>query len=195
MQLSLTTQTVKVAQGNHVLHRREAVGLQQKVCMFYITFMYVCTYLASTVGRAVLGGRQVAEGLKGGMLLEALNTTVCVHLDLLVTGVCSQERAASWVRVCVHLDLLVTGVCSQERAASWVRVCVHLDLVVTGVSSQERAASWVRVCVHLDLLVTGVCSQERSASCVSSCAQLQWVTWREVDTEVSGGTYCTLSLS
>ena len=51
------------------------------------------------------------------------------------------------------------------------------------------------VCVHLDLLVIGVCSQARAASCVGSCAQLQWVTWREVDTEVSGGTYCTLSLT
>ena len=129
MQLSLTTQTVKVAQGNHVLHRREAVAIQQMACMFYIIFMYVCTYLASTVGGAVLGGgRLVAEGLKGGMffVLEALETTVRVHLDLLVTGVCSQER---------------------------------------------------------------------SASCVSSCAQLQWVTWREVGTEVGGETYCTLSLS
>ena len=48
------------------------------------------------------------------------------------------------------------------------------------------------VCVHLDLLVTGVCSQERAASYVRSCAQLQWVTWREVDTEVSGRTYCTV---
>ena len=47
------------------------------------------------------------------------------------------------------------------------------------------------VCAHLDLLVTDVCLQERAASCVSSCAGLQWVTWREVDTEVSGGTYCT----
>ena len=46
------------------------------------------------------------------------------------------------------------------------------------------------VCVQLDLLVTGVCSQARSASCASSSAQLQWVTWREVDTEVSGGTGC-----
>ena len=92
--------------------------------------MYVCTYLVGDVGGdrvggAVFGGRQVAEGLKGGMLfvLEALNTMVCVHLDLLVTGVCSQERAVS---------------------------------------------------------------------CVSSCAQLQWVTWREVDTEGRGGTYCTV---
>ena len=51
----------------------------------------------------------------------------------------------------------------------------------------------IMVCVHLDLLVTGVCSQERAVSCVSSCAQLQWVTWREVDTEVSGGgTYYTV---
>ena len=50
-------------------------------------------------------------------------------------------------------------------------------------------------CVHLDLLVTGVCSQERTAPCVSSCTRLQWVTWREVDTEVSGGTCCPLSLS
>ena len=48
------------------------------------------------------------------------------------------------------------------------------------------------VCVHLDLLLTDVCSQERAAPCVSSCAGLQWVTWREVDTEVSGGTYCTV---
>ena len=48
------------------------------------------------------------------------------------------------------------------------------------------------VCVHLDLLVTGVCSQERAVSCVSSCARLQWVTWREVDTKVSGGTYYTV---
>ena len=92
--------------------------------------MYVCTYLVGDVGGdrvggAVLGGRQVAEGLKGGMLfvLEALNTMVCVHLDLVVTGVCSQKRAVS---------------------------------------------------------------------CVNSRAQLQWVTWREVDTEVSGGTYCTV---
>ena len=29
----------------------------------------------------------------------------------------------------------------------------------------------------------------RSASCVSSSAELQWVAWREVDTEGSGGTY------
>ena len=40
------------------------------------------------------------------------------------------------------------------------------------------------LCVHLDLLVTGVCSRERAASCVSSCARLQWVTWREVDTQM-----------
>ena len=51
------------------------------------------------------------------------------------------------------------------------------------------------VCVHLDLVVTGVCSWERVGSCVGSCARLQWVTWREEDTEVSGGTYCTLSLT
>ena len=91
--------------------------------------MYVCTYLVGDVGGdrvggAVFGGRQVAEGLKGGMLfvLEALNM----------------------------------------------------------------------VCVHLDLVVTGVCSLERAVSCESSCARLQWVTWREVDTEVSGRTYCTV---
>ena len=51
------------------------------------------------------------------------------------------------------------------------------------------------MCVHLYLVVTGVCSLERAVSCVSSCAQLQWVTWREVDTEVSGGTCYTLSLA
>ena len=112
MQLSLTTQAVKVAQGRHVLHRREAVGFQQMVCMFYIKFMYVCTHLAGDVGGdrvrgAVLGGRRlVAEGLKGGMLLvlEALDTMACVHLDLVVTGVCSQERAASCVSSCVQLQ-------------------------------------------------------------------------------------------
>ena len=43
--------------------------------------------------------------------------------------------------------------------------------------------------VQLDLLATGMCSQARSASCASSCARLQWVTWREVDREVSEGTH------
>ena len=131
MQLSLTTQTGKVAQGNYVLHRREAVAFRQMVCMFYIKYMYVCTHLTGDVGGdrvggAVFGGRRlVVEGLKGEIffVLEALDTAVCVHLDLLGTGLCSLERAGS---------------------------------------------------------------------CVSSCAQLQWVTWREVDTEVSEGTYCTV---
>ena len=74
--------------------------------------MYVCKYLASDVGGgrvggAVLGGRRlVVEGLNGGMffVLEALDTTMCVHLDLVVTGVCSQERAASCVRSCAQLQ-------------------------------------------------------------------------------------------
>ena len=57
----------------------------------------------------------------------------------------------------------------------------------------EVLDTMVCTCVHLDLLVTGVCSQERAASCVSSSAVLQWVTWREEDTEVSGGgTYYTV---
>ena len=69
-------------------------------------------YLASDVGGdrvggAVLGGRRlVVEGLKGGMffVLEALGTMVCVHLDLLVTGVCSQERVAPGVSSCARLQ-------------------------------------------------------------------------------------------
>ena len=78
--------------------------------------MYVCTYLVGDVGGdrvggAVLGGRQVAEGLKGGMLfvLEALNTMVCVHLDLVVTGVCSQGRAGSCVSSCARLQWVERG--------------------------------------------------------------------------------------
>ena len=117
MQLSLTTQTVKVAQGNHVVHRREAVAFQQMVCMFYIKYMYVYTHLVGDVGGdrvggAVFGGRQlVAEGLRGGMLfvLEALDTTVCVHLDLVMTGVCSQERAGSCVSSCARLQWVERG--------------------------------------------------------------------------------------
>ena len=73
--------------------------------------MYVCTYLASDVGGdrvrgAVLGGRRlVVEGLKGMLfVLEALDTMLCVHLDLLVTGVCSWERAASGVSSCARLQ-------------------------------------------------------------------------------------------
>ena len=59
------------------------------------------------MGRAVLGGRRlVVEGLSGGMffVLEALDIMMCVHLDLLVTGVCSQERAASCVSSCAQLQ-------------------------------------------------------------------------------------------
>ena len=60
-------------------------------------------YLAGDVGGDRVGGavvwgrRLVAEGLEGGVsfVLDAFDTMVCVHLDLLVTGMCSQERSAS----------------------------------------------------------------------------------------------------
>ena len=72
------------------------------VCMFYIE-LYVCMYLAGVVGGDRVGGpvvwgRQlVAKGLEGlvSCVLDAFDAMLWVHLDLLVTGVCSQERAAS----------------------------------------------------------------------------------------------------
>jgi len=72
------------------------------VCMFYIE-LYVCMYLAGVVrgdkvgGAVVWGRRLVAEGLEGGVsfVLDAFDAMLWVHLDLLATGMCSQERAAS----------------------------------------------------------------------------------------------------
>ena len=62
------------------------------------------------VGQAVLGGRRlVAEGLKGGMffVLEAVDTMVCVDLDLVVTGVCLQERVGPCVSSCAQLQWVI----------------------------------------------------------------------------------------
>ena len=75
-----------------------------KMLPFYIE-LYVCMYLAGVVGGdrvrgAVVWGRQlVAEGLEGGVsfVWDAFDTMLWVHPDLLVTGMCSQERAASCV--------------------------------------------------------------------------------------------------
>ena len=71
-----------------------------------LNVMYVCTYLAGDVGGDRVGETEFAERLKGEMflVLEAFDTTVCVHLDLLLTDVCSQERAAPCVSSCAGLQ-------------------------------------------------------------------------------------------
>ena len=86
---------------------------------------------------------------------------------------------------------LVSNKWCAYSTSHFMYVCMYLASAVGG-DRVGGAVLDIMVCVHLDLLVTGVCSQERAVSCMSSCAQLQWVTWRVVDTEVGGGTYCTV---
>ena len=67
--------------------------------------LYLTMYLSVTVGGDRVGGAVVrekatGEGAERGipLVLGVLDTVMYVHLDLLMTDVCSQERSASCVR-------------------------------------------------------------------------------------------------
>ena len=62
--------------------------------------VYLTMYLSAAVGGAVVRGRAAGEGAERRipLVLGVLDAVSCVHLHLLMTGVCSQERFASCVR-------------------------------------------------------------------------------------------------